>query len=207
MSHDDSHATSGTRVPTVPIFHRVLGDRLDRTFPGSQTIHVAMGCFWGAEKLFWQLDGVMLTAVGYMGGHTDAPTYRQVCSGLTGHAETVRLTYDPHRISTREVLTTFVENHDPTQGMRQGNDVGTQYRSALWCTTRDQFDTATEILRSYGTALARAGYPPVTTTVEMADGHEFHLAEPEHQQYLAANPGGYCPVHATGVRCSGPQEG
>lgn len=189
--------TSG--VLPMPFFHRVTGDRLDRVFPGAEVIFLAMGCFWGAEKLFWTTDGVLLTAVGYMGGHTDAPTYRQVCTDLTGHAETVRVTYDPSMIGTEAILRLFFENHDPTQGMRQGADVGSQYRSAIWATTADQLITASRLRGEYQAQLLNHGYGRITTTIEMTGDHPFHLAEAEHQQYLAANPNGYCPVHATGV--------
>lgn len=182
----------------MPFFHRVTGDRLDRPFPSSETIYLAMGCFWGAEKLFWNTDGVLQTAVGYMGGLTPNPTYREVYTGCTGHAETVRVTYDPTQVSTEAILTIFLENHDPTQGMRQGNDVGTQYRSEIWCTTTEQFMTATTVKGSYQANLLNAGYGAITTAISMANGVEFYLAEAEHQQYLEDNPFGYCPVHATG---------
>ena len=158
-----------------------------------------MGCFWGAEKLFWNTNGVLQTAVGYMGGLTPNPTYREVCTGRTGHAETVRVTYDPDQVSTEAILTVFLENHDPTQGMRQGNDVGTQYRSAIWCTTTEQFMAATTAKGSFQANLLNAGYGAITTVISMANGVEFYLAEAEHQQYLEDNPDGYCPVHATGV--------
>ena len=183
----------------MPFFHRVTGDRLDRPFPGAETIYLAMGCFWGAEKLFWNTNGVLQTAVGYMGGLTPNPTYREVCTGRTGHAETVRVTYDPDQVSTEAILTVFLENHDPTQGMRQGNDVGTQYRSAIWCTTTEQFMAATTAKGSFQANLLNAGYGAITTVISMANGVEFYLAEAEHQQYLEDNPDGYCPVHATGV--------
>lgn len=196
---DEALPGGPTPVLAMPFFHRVFGDRLDRAFPGSQTIHLAMGCFWGAEKLFWQTDGILLTAVGYMGGYTANPTYREVCTGRTGHAETVRVTYDPQQISTDAVLTLFFENHDPTQGMRQGNDVGTQYRSAIWCTTSDQYIRAIDLKGRYQGRLLTEGYGAMTTAIDMADGHPFFLAEAEHQQYLEQNPNGYCPVHATGV--------
>ena len=187
----------------MPFFHRVTGDRLDRLFPGSETIYLAMGCFWGAKKLFWNTDGVLQTAVGYMGGLTPNPTYREVCTGCTGHAETVRVTYDPNQVSTEAILTVFLENHDPTQGLRQSNDVGTQYRSAIWCTTTEQFMTATTVKGSFQANLLNAGYGAITTAISMANGVEFYLAEAEHQQYLEDNPFGYCPVHATGVCLAG----
>lgn len=190
VSPDNALPGGRTPVLEMPFFHRVTGDRLDRSFPGSETIYLAMGCFWGAEKLFWNNDGVLQTAVGYMGGFTPNPTYREVCTGRTGHAETVRVTYDPTRISTEEILTLFMENHDPTQGMRQGNDVGTQYRSAIWCTTTEQFMTATTLRGSFQANLLNAGYGEITTTISMANGVEFFLAEAEHQQYLGLLP---CP--------------
>jgi len=131
VSSENALPGGHTPVLAMPFFHRVTGDRLDRPFPSSETIYLAMGCFWGAEKLFWNTDGVLQTAVGYMGGLTPNPTYREVYTGCTGHAETVRVTYDPTQVSTEAILTIFLENHDPTQGMRQGNDVGTQYRSEI----------------------------------------------------------------------------
>lgn len=197
-------ALPGGRAPVLemPFFHRVTGDRLDRSFPGSETIYLAMRCFWGAEKLFWSTDGVLQTAVGYMGGLTPNPTYREVCTGRTGHAETVRVTCNPNQISTETILTVFLENHDPTQGMRQGNDVGTQYRSAIWCTTTEQFMIATTLRGSFQTNLLSAGYGGITTAISMADSTEFYLAEAEHQQYLAASPMGYACDHRTGVSCA-----
>ncbi|MDN5976963.1 peptide-methionine (S)-S-oxide reductase MsrA [Acidipropionibacterium jensenii] len=195
---DNALPGGSTPVLEMPFFHRVLGDRLDRQFEGAEVIHLAMGCFWGAEKLFWQTPGVLLTSVGYMGGYTPNPTYREVCTGRTGHAETVRVVYDPDAISTDEIVRLFFENHDPTQGMRQGNDVGTQYRSAIWCTSADQLITATRVRGEYQADLLNAGYGQISTTIEMAES-PFYPAEAEHQQYLQANPQGYCPVHATGV--------
>ncbi|AXE39432.1 peptide-methionine (S)-S-oxide reductase MsrA [Acidipropionibacterium virtanenii] len=198
---DPARALPGRSEPVLamPFRHRVLGAPLDHHFDNAQVIYLALGCFWGAEKLYWQTDGVLMTAVGYMGGVTPNPTYQEVCTGRTGHAETVRVTYDPSVLPTEEVLRLFFENHDPTQGMRQGNDVGTQYRSAIWCTLSDQYVTAAAVRGQYQTALLDEGYGQITTTVEMAEGHPFHLAEAEHQQYLEANPFGYCPIHATGV--------
>jgi peptide-methionine (S)-S-oxide reductase len=195
---EDALPGGSSPVLEMPFFHRVLGDKLDREFDDAEVIYLALGCFWGAEKLYWQTPGVKLTSVGFMGGHTPNPTYREVCTGRTGHAETVRVVYDPAAISTDEILRLFFENHDPTQGMRQGNDVGTQYRSAIWCTTSEQLIAATRIRGEFQGALLTAGYGQITTDVRMADC-PFYLAEAEHQQYLQANPQGYCPVHATGV--------
>jgi len=203
VSSENALPGGHTPVLAMPFFHRVTGDRLDRPFPSSDTIYLAMGCFGGAEKLFWNTDGVLQTAVGYMGGLTPNPTYREVYTGCTGHAETVRVTYDPNQVSTEAILTVFLENHDPTQGMRQSNDVGTQYRSAIWCTTTEQFMTATTVKGSFQANLLNAGYGAITTAISMANGVEFYLAEAEHQQYLEDNPFGYCPVHATGVCLAG----
>ncbi|MDO5701083.1 MAG: peptide-methionine (S)-S-oxide reductase MsrA [Bowdeniella nasicola] len=168
----------------------------------SQSIGLALGCFWGAQKLLDQITGVRETTVGYMGGDTSHPSYREVCTGRTGHAETVWVTYDPDRVDVAEILRVFFENHDPTQGNRQGNDVGSQYRSVIFPTTTAQADVARRIMADYGPRLAEAGYGPITTTIEPVGAHEFYAAEDEHQHYLAKNPFGYCPVHATGVRCT-----
>lgn len=186
-------------VLTTPFFHRVTGDPLDRDFPGSETAYLALGCFWGAEKLFWQLDGVLSTAAGYMGGTTRNPTYEEVCTGLTGHAETVRVVFDPSVVTYEQLLRVFFENHDPTQGDRQGNDVGSQYRSAIFTVDDEQAAVAARVRDAYAPRLAAAGYGPVTTTITPAG--DFFPAEAHHQQYLEANPNGYCPAHATGVTC------
>lgn len=183
----------------MPFFHRVLGDRLDRQFEGAEVIHLAMGCFWGAEKLFWQTPGVLLTSVGYMGGYTPNPTYREVCTGRTGHAETVRVVYDPDAISTDEIVRLFFENHDPTQGNRQGNDIGTQYRSAIFTMGDEQQAAAERVRDQYQRAFTEAGFGQITTQIVPAP--DWYWAEDYHQQYLEANPGGYCPIHATGVTC------
>ncbi|SEA30890.1 peptide-methionine (S)-S-oxide reductase [Bowdeniella nasicola] len=170
--------------------------------PASQeSIGLALGCFWGAQKLLDSLDGVSETTVGYMGGDASHPSYRQVCSGSTGHAETVWVTYDPEQIDVADILKVFLENHDPTQGDRQGNDVGSQYRSVVFPTTTEQAATARQLIADYEPRLAEAGYGPITTTVEEPGAHEYWLAEEEHQHYLKKNPFGYCPVHATGVTC------
>ena len=184
----------------VPESHYVNGHPLVPPFPeGMQRAVVGMGCFWGAEKEFWQLDGVYSTAVGYAGGYTPNPTYEEVCSGLTGHTEAVLVVFDPSKISYEQLLRQFWENHDPTQGMRQGNDQGTQYRSAIYTFDESQIEAAEATAEAFGARLAEAGYGAVTT--EIAPLTEFYYAEDYHQQYLAKNPGGYCPVHATGVSC------
>ncbi len=180
--------------------HFVSGAKLLPPYPeGLERAVFGMGCFWGAERKFWQLDGVYTTAVGYSGGHSQNPTYREVCSGRTGHAEVVLVVFDPKRISYDELLRVFWENHDPTQGMRQGNDVGTQYRSAIYSYGDAQRQAAERSRELFGQELARAGYGPITT--EIADAGEFFFAEDYHQQYLAKNPGGYCGLGGTGVSC------
>ena len=159
-----------------------------------------LGCFWGVEKLFAHTPGVTSTSVGYAGGYTPNPTYREVCTGRTGHAEVVRVVYDPAQVSFEDLVKIALEAHDPTQGYRQGNDVGTQYRSCIFTETEDQADTARAILASYAPKLKAAGFGDVTT--EIRSVVDYYLAEEEHQQYLRKNPGGYCPVHATGIACS-----
>ncbi|MDO5080670.1 peptide-methionine (S)-S-oxide reductase MsrA [Buchananella hordeovulneris] len=187
-------------TPATPGNHTVLGTPLTGPWPaGSQVLHVAMGCFWGAEKLFWQMPGVVNTAVGYMGGTVAEPTYRQVCNGNTGHAEVVRIVFDPDQVTLSQLLTVFWENHDPTQGNRQGNDIGEQYRSAIFYADASQEEAARASAAAYAPRLAAAGYGPITT--QIAPATEFWLAEDYHQQYLDKNPAGYCPVHATGVTC------
>ncbi len=180
--------------------HRVLGTPLHAVPEGDEVAYLALGCFWGAEKLFWKLPGVYVTSVGYQGGMTPNPTYEEVCSGRTGHAETVKIVYDPATITYDDLLKVFFENHDPTQGMRQGNDRGTQYRSAIY-TTSDAQTAAAEAARDRMQAnLSAARFGTITTEIRPAA--EFYPAEGYHQQYLEANPGGYCPVHATGVTCN-----
>jgi peptide-methionine (S)-S-oxide reductase len=159
----------------------------------------AAGCFWGVEKTFWQVPGVISTAVGYAGGFTPNPTYEEVCSGMTGHTEAVLVAYDPTRVSYEQLLKVFWEEHDPTQGMRQGNDVGTSYRSAIFWTDEAQHDAALASRDMYQEQLTAAGYGPITT--EIAEAGPFYYAEDYHQQYLAKNPFGYCPDHSTGVSC------
>jgi peptide-methionine (S)-S-oxide reductase len=187
----------------VPERHTVLGTPLTPPWPeGYSTAVFALGCFWGAEKLFWEQAGVYSTAVGYAGGFTPNPTYEEVCSGRTGHAESVLVVFDSTVISYDQLLKLFWEDHDPTQGMRQGNDVGTQYRSAVYFTEPGQREQAEASRTAMAGALADAGYGEVTT--EFADLDHFYYAEPYHQQYLDKNPNGYCPVHATGVSCRVP---
>jgi len=184
----------------VPDRHEVLGTPLLPPFPeGIEHIVVGMGCFWGAERLFWQLPGVYTTAVGYAGGSTRNPTYREVCTGRTGHTEVVLVAYDPARVSTEQILRTFWEGHDPTQGMRQGNDAGTQYRSAIYWRTPEQRDLAGATRDVYAAALRERGIGPITT--EIAEAGAFYAAEDYHQQYLHKNPGGYCGLGGTGVSC------
>ena len=185
---------------TVPEFHHVLKTRLEPPFPvGIELALFGMGCFWGAERVFWQRAGVYSTSVGYAGGVTPNPTYEEVCSGRTGHAEVVRVVFDPAAIPFDALLAAFWESHDPTQGMRQGNDVGTQYRSAIYCYGAAQRATAEASHKKYEAALVAAGHDPITT--EIADAPEFYYAEAYHQQYLAKNPRGYCGLGGTGVRC------
>jgi peptide-methionine (S)-S-oxide reductase len=188
-----------TAMP-VPARHEVLGTPLEPPFPdGLETAVVAMGCFWGAERVFWQAPGVYTTAVGYAGGVTPNPTYEEVCSGRTNHAEAVLVVFDPSRTSYAEMLRLFWENHDPTQGMRQGNDVGTQYRSAVYWQSDAQRAAAEASRGLFVERLAEAGYGPITT--ELASAGPFYYAEPYHQQYLAKNPNGYCGLGGTGVSC------
>jgi peptide-methionine (S)-S-oxide reductase len=184
----------------VPAKHDVLGTSIAPPFPaGLEQAVVGLGCFWGAERVFWQAPGVYTTAVGYAGGFTKNPTYEEVCSGRTGHAEAVLVVFDPQRISYDEILRLFWESHDPTQGMRQGNDAGTQYRSAIYWTTDAQRAAAEASRDLYAAELAHAGYGDVTT--ELAAAGPFYYAEPYHQQYLAKNPNGYCGLAGTGVAC------
>ena len=191
---------------TPPGPHLVLGVLPVPPFPdGLEQAQFAMGCFWGAERLFWQVAGVHATAVGYAGGYTPNPTYHEVCTGRTGHAETVLVVFDPDRVAYGSLLAVFFEGHDPTQGMRQGNDVGTQYRSAVYTTSEDQDREVRRTLTSFQAVLTRAGYGRIST--EVAPASTFYYAEPYHQQYLAANPGGYCGLGGTGVTCPVPLAG
>jgi peptide-methionine (S)-S-oxide reductase len=184
----------------VPDAHFVSGARLEPPFPDRlERALFAMGCFWGAERKFWQTHGVYTTAVGYAGGFTPNPTYREVCSGLTGHAEVVLVVFDPRQVGDDDLLRLFWEGHDPTQGMRQGNDVGTQYRSAICTFSEAQRESAERSREAYQRMLSEAGHGPITTTI--AGAPEFYYAEDYHQQYLAKNPGGYCGLGGTGVAC------
>jgi peptide-methionine (S)-S-oxide reductase len=188
-----------TPIP-VPERHLVLGTPLVPPFPdGYGRIVVGMGCFWGAERMFWQAPGVYTTAVGYAGGLTPNPTYEEVCSGRTGHAEAVLAVFDPARTSYEEMLRIFWEGHDPTQGMRQANDVGTQYRSAVYWETETERDAALASRELFQAELAKAGHGEITT--EIAEAGPFYYAEDYHQQYLARNPNGYCGLGGTGVSC------
>ena len=186
MNHVDVHYVN--HHPIVPPFPE-----------GTETAMFGMGCFWGAERKFWQLRGVYATAVGYAAGTTPNPTYREVCSGRTGHAEVVLVVFDPKMVRYEELLKTFWENHDPTQGMRQGNDVGTQYRSGIYYADEEQRRAAESSRDAYQRQLGKAGYGPITT--EILPAPEFYYAEDYHQQYLAKNPGGYCGLGGTGVSC------
>jgi peptide-methionine (S)-S-oxide reductase len=180
--------------------HEVLGTPLQPPFPeGMEELVVGMGCFWGAERVFWQADGVYTTAVGYAGGYTPNPTYEEVCSGRTGHTEAVLVVFDPSVASLEGILRLFWENHDPTQGSRQGNDVGTQYRSAVYWSGDAQRAAAEATREMFQTELERAGYGEITT--EIAEAGPFYYAEAYHQQYLAKNPNGYCGLGGTGVSC------
>ncbi|MER8222424.1 peptide-methionine (S)-S-oxide reductase MsrA [Streptomyces sp. NPDC094143] len=188
---------------TVPDRHTVLGNPLLGPYPeGLETADFGMGCFWGAERVFWQLPaGVWTTLVGYQGGHTEHPTYEEVCSGLTGHTEVVRVVYDPAVISYERLLKTFWESHDPTQGFRQGNDVGTQYRSAVYTHSAGQEAAAKASRAAYQRVLTSSGHGLVTTEILPAQDRPFYPAEAHHQQYLDKNPAGYCGIGGTGVSC------
>lgn len=188
-----------TAMAVDPV-HAVNGSRIVPPFPdGSAELVVGMGCFWGAERLFWSLPGVYTTAVGYAGGYTPNPTYEEVCSGQTGHTEVVRIVYDPQTCSLDRLLKVFWESHDPTQGMRQGNDRGTQYRSAIYLPTQQELAVVDASRDAFAEALAARGMGPVTT--EIATAQAFYYAETYHQQYLHKNPAGYCGIRGTGVVC------
>lgn len=187
-------------IPTAT-HHAVNGNPLQGPYPeGLETAMFGLGCFWGAERMFWKLDGVYVTAVGYAAGVTPNPTYEEVCSGRTGHNEVVLVVFDPKRIAYRELVKTFWQSHNPTQGMRQGNDVGTQYRSGIYPYSDDQRAVAEETRKVYQKDLKALDYPQITT--EIVDAPTFYFAEGYHQQYLHKNPGGYCGLGGTGVRCS-----
>ncbi|MGI8456960.1 MAG: peptide-methionine (S)-S-oxide reductase MsrA [Propionibacteriaceae bacterium] len=190
-----------------PTFHEIFGIPVQSVPAGSEVVYLALGCFWGAEKLYWNAPGVTNTAAGYAGGFTQNPTYEEVCSARTGHTEIVKVSYDPTKTSLEKLLKIFFENHDPTQGMRQGNDVGTQYRSAIYTTSPEQAEVVGRVLAMYQTEFERSGYRRITTEVKPIrpageDTDDFFYAEDYHQQYLDKNPFGYCPVHATGVTCN-----
>lgn len=182
-----------------PAFHEIFGRPLDTIPIGAETAWFGLGCYWGAERVFWRVPGVVLTVVGYAGGYTPNPTYDEVCSGLTGHAEVVQVSWDPAKLTYEELLDLYFENHDPTQGMRQGPDVGSQYRSVLLPDGAVQLSGAQAAYARAQTAFATAGYPPLTT--QLVDFSRFYPAENAHQQFLAKNPEGHCPVNATGVSC------
>ena len=198
-SRQDALPGRAQQMP-VPESHHVNGAPLKGPFPpGLEQAMFALGCFWGAERKFWQLPGVYTTAVGYAGGFTPNPTYREVCSGATGHAEVVLVVFDPSKVSYAQLVKVFWESHDPTQGMRQGNDVGTQYRSGIYYFNDEQREIAERSKQMFQDQLRRAGYGAITT--EIAPAPEFYYAEDYHQQYLSKNPGGYCGLGGTGVSC------
>ena len=201
VTEEDALPGRSEQMP-VPAHHEVLAGPLRPPYPaGTEVAEFALGCFWGAEKNFWQTPGVVSTAVGYEGGFTPNPTYEEVCSGRTGHAESVRVVFDPAKVSYNQLLKVFWESHDPTQGMRQGNDVGSQYRSVIFYSSPAQQAAAEESRAEYQKKLSEAGYGEITT--EIAPAGEFYFAEDYHQQYLSSNknPNGYCPDHGTGVSC------
>jgi peptide-methionine (S)-S-oxide reductase len=200
MGRDGALPGRDHRMFPVPDTHAVLGTRLEPPFPdGLERAVFGLGCFWGAERLFWRTEGVYTTAVGYAGGYTPNPTYEEVCSGRTGHVEAVLVVYDPAKVSYEDLLRTFWEGHDPTQGMRQGNDRGTQYRSLIQVSDDVQRKAAEASRDAYQARLTASGYPEITTEIE--DATEFWYAEDYHQQYLQKNPLGYCGLGGTGVSC------
>jgi peptide-methionine (S)-S-oxide reductase len=203
MVEPDAALPGRAQALPVPARHEVLGTPLQGPFPpGVQSAIFGMGCFWGAERIFWQAEGVYSTAVGYAGGLTPNPTYEEVCGGRTGHSEVVLVAFDTTRTSYEDMLKLFWEGHDPTQGMRQGNDVGTQYRSILLWESEEQRTAAEASLEAYQQLLSAAGHGTITTELAEADAaHPFYYAEDYHQQYLAKNPGGYCGLGGTGVSC------
>lgn len=203
LTMPDAHRALPGRAARMPVpeFHHVNGHRMEPPYPeGMELALFGMGCFWGAERKFWPIPGVYITAVGYAGGITPNPTYEEVCGGLTGHAEVVRVVYDPRRVDYSTLLKAFWESHDPTQGMRQGNDIGTQYRSAIYTHGDIQKSLAMVTREAYRSALARAGKPDDITT-DIREAPIFYYAEPYHQQYLAKHPDGYCGLGGTGVAC------
>ena len=200
VAAEDALPGRPTPLPHVPELHAVNGDRIQPPFPeGMQTAVFGAGCFWGVEKVFWEQPGVYSTAAGYAGGFTPNPTYEEVCSAQTGHAEVVLVVFDPAVTSYEQLLKVFWEDHDPTQGMRQGNDVGTQYRSAIYTTSEEQLQVAQRVRDDFQVEFTRSGFGQITTEIKPTP--DFYYAEDYHQQYLDKNPFGYCPVHATGVTC------
>jgi peptide-methionine (S)-S-oxide reductase len=192
-----------TSVLANPTFHEIFGIPVQSVPAGSEVAYLALGCFWGAEKLYWRTPGVTNTAVGYAGGFTPNPSYEEVCSARTGHAEIVKVCYDPAKVSYVELVKIFFENHDPTQGMRQGNDVGTQYRSAIYTTSPEQATIVERVKEDFQTEFSRSGFGRITTEIKPFEN--FFYAEAYHQQYLEKNPNGYCPIHSTGVTCNVPE--
>lgn len=201
---DKENALAGRSTPmALSGIHHVNGRSLFAPFPdGLEVVYFALGCFWGAEKLFWNIEGVYVTAVGYQGGYTPNPTWEETCTALTGHAETVMVVYDPKVISYKELVTKYFEGHDPTQFMGQGNDVGTEYRSAVFATTHEQYETTLHIMNAYNQNLSMKGFGEITTEVVDVPTPPFYYAEEFHQQYLSKNPGGYCNLRGTGVSCA-----
>jgi peptide-methionine (S)-S-oxide reductase len=203
VAPDDALPGRPDQTMSVPDAHYVNGHPLRGPWPdGYRTAVLGLGCFWGAEKMFWETPGVYSTAAGYAGGYTPNPTYEEVCSARTGHAEVVLVVYDPSVVSYADLLRLFWEAHDPTQGFRQGNDVGTQYRSAIFTSDESEARIAVQSRDSFSEQLKTKGYGDITT--EIAPLTDFYYAEPYHQQYLAKNPNGYCPIHSTGVACAMP---
>ena len=199
VSADSALPGRSVKIP-VPARHEVLGTPLEGPYPeGTEVAEFALGCFWGEERTFWQVPGVYTTAVGYEGGFTPNPSYEEVCTGATGHTETVRVVFDPAKVSYPRLLKVFWESHDPTQGMRQGNDIGTQYRSAIFYHGEEQKAAAEQSKADFGKKLHEAGYGEIST--EIVPAGEFYFAEDYHQQYLAKNPWGYCGIGGTGVAC------
>jgi peptide-methionine (S)-S-oxide reductase len=200
VTPSDARPGRAQRPFALPERHYVLGTPLEGSVPeGFETAYFALGCFWGAERRFWETDGVWTTAAGYQGGYTPNPTYEEVCSSKTGHAEVVKVVFDPAKVSYRDLLKVFWEAHDPTQGMRQGNDIGSQYRSAIYVASDAQKQAAVETRDAFQPVLSGAGYGPITS--EIAAAGEFYYAEDYHQQYLARNKNGYCGIGGTGLSC------
>ncbi len=206
VTPDEALPGRAQRPFALPATHHVLGTPIEGPYPDGLEVAVfGLGCFWGAERRFWETEGVWSTAAGYAGGYTPHPTYEEVCSGRTGHTEVVQVVFDPATVSYRDLLKVFWEAHDPTQGMRQGNDVGTQYRSAVYATSPAQRGAAEETRDAFAAELRHAGYGAITT--EIADAREFYFAEGYHQQYLAKNPNGYCGIGGTGLHLCTPSGG